>query len=282
MGTAGARRGRAGGVRRPPRGGGEGPAGGQEDETDEDAGRDRDDDGDVEPVRAVDATARPPAARRGCRRCRAATGGGRAGALSCIAVVCLTIVWMAAVLDAQGRGQASPASVRPPQTKTPQDYPAAQIEAGRAQFASQCGFCHGRDAAGGAGGTDLTRSTLVAEDTRGDRLGPAIRARRQAQGMPALAPAGGEDRTARARAHAQPDSVRPGAPAVVGLEGALALAHDWTYSRLTSCARGVTCSRRAGAAVGVLAQHSPPPVTARLVTRVLQTCRGPSKRRHAD
>jgi len=88
---------------------------------------------------------------------------------------------------AQGRGQTSPASQRPPQTKVPQDYPAAQIEAGRPQFASQCGFCHGRDAAGGAGGADLTRSTLVAEDVRGDRLGPVIRSGRPAQGMPAFA-----------------------------------------------------------------------------------------------
>ena len=86
----------------------------------------------------------------------------------------------------QGRGQASPASQRPPQTKTPQDYPREQIEAGRTRFASQCGFCHGRDAAGGAGGTDLTRSTLVAEDVRGDRLGPVIRSGRPAQGMPAF------------------------------------------------------------------------------------------------
>src|SRR5687767_15931519 len=93
----------------------------------------------------------------------------RLGAVSHIAIVCIGVAWMAAVLEAQGRGQASPASVRPPQTKSPQEYPAAQIEAGRTQFASQCGFCHGRDAAGGAGGTDLTRSTLVAEDTRGDR-----------------------------------------------------------------------------------------------------------------
>lgn len=69
----------------------------------------------------------------------------------------------------------------------PQDYLAAAIEAGRPQFASQCGFCHGRDAAGGAGGPDLTRSTLVAEDVRGDRLGPVIRSGRPAQGMPAFA-----------------------------------------------------------------------------------------------
>jgi cytochrome c oxidase cbb3-type subunit 3 len=69
----------------------------------------------------------------------------------------------------------------------PQDYPAAQIDAGRVRFGSQCGFCHGRDAAGGTGGTDLTRSALVAEDVRGDRLVPAIRSGRPAQGMPAFA-----------------------------------------------------------------------------------------------
>src|SRR5918995_5880738 len=92
----------------------------------------------------------------------------------------------------QGRGQASPASQRPPQTKAPQEYPAAQIEAGRTQFASQCGFCHGRDAAGGAGGTDLTRSALVAEDVRGDRLGPVIRSGRPGQGMPAFALSDGD------------------------------------------------------------------------------------------
>jgi cytochrome c oxidase cbb3-type subunit III len=85
-----------------------------------------------------------------------------------------------------GRGEASPASQRPPQTKTQQSFPRDQVEAGRAQFVSQCGFCHGRDTAGGAGGPDLTRSVLVAEDVRGDRLGPFIRSGRPDRGMPAF------------------------------------------------------------------------------------------------
>ena len=102
-------------------------------------------------------------------------------------IVGLAVLWAAAALGAQGRGQGSPASVRPPQTKTPQDYPAAQVDAGRTIFASQCGFCHGRDAAGGSGGPDLTRTAIVAEDVRGDRLAPMIRAGRPAQGMPAFA-----------------------------------------------------------------------------------------------
>jgi len=85
-----------------------------------------------------------------------------------------------------GRGQSSPASQRPPQTKTPQSFSREQVDAGRTQFATQCGFCHGRDTAGGAGGPDLTRSVLVAEDVRGDQLGPTIRTGRPARGMPAF------------------------------------------------------------------------------------------------
>ena len=109
-----------------------------------------------------------------------------------ILAVCLLLVYAAAAVDAQrgrgagaapaapqGRGQSSPASQRPPQTATPQQYPAEQVEAGRTLFAAQCGFCHGRDAGGGEGGPDLTRSELVAADVRGDRIAPVVRNGRQ-------------------------------------------------------------------------------------------------------
>jgi cytochrome c oxidase cbb3-type subunit 3 len=89
-------------------------------------------------------------------------------------------------LTAQGRGQASPAAQRPPQTATPQQYPREQVEAGRTRFGAQCGFCHGRDAAGGEGGTDLTRSELVARDVRGNQIGPLLRTGRPDKGMPAF------------------------------------------------------------------------------------------------
>jgi cytochrome c oxidase cbb3-type subunit 3 len=92
------------------------------------------------------------------------------------------------VVFAQGRGgQAqSPASTRPPQTVTPQTYPADQVKTGEARFASQCALCHGRDAAGSDTGPDLTRSTLVAEDNRGDKITPMVRGGRVARGMPAF------------------------------------------------------------------------------------------------
>jgi cytochrome c oxidase cbb3-type subunit 3 len=80
----------------------------------------------------------------------------------------------------------SPASRPVPKTETAQTYPIAQVRAGEQRFTSQCGFCHGRDAAGGETGPDLTRSKLVAEDTRGDKLGPLLRAGRPDQGMPAF------------------------------------------------------------------------------------------------
>ena len=85
----------------------------------------------------------------------------------------------------QGQGPASsPASQRPPQTLTPQTYPPEQVQAGRVMFASQCGFCHGRDAMGGETGPDLTRSALVAEDVRGDKIAPIVHNGRADKGMP--------------------------------------------------------------------------------------------------
>jgi cytochrome c oxidase cbb3-type subunit 3 len=92
------------------------------------------------------------------------------------------------IVFGQGRGgpAQSPASQKPPQTATPQTYPPEQIQAGQTRFASQCGFCHGRDAAGGETGPDLTRSTLVAGDLRGNQISPLVRAGRPEKGMPAF------------------------------------------------------------------------------------------------
>lgn len=94
--------------------------------------------------------------------------------------------WAAGVLFAQGQPAQSPASQPAPRTVTPQNYSVEQVRAGEPLFVSQCGFCHGRDAAGGETGPDLTRSKLVAEDVRGDRIGALVRAGRPEQGMPAF------------------------------------------------------------------------------------------------
>src|SRR5689334_21143140 len=120
------------------------------------------------------------------RYTRARMTGRRTSAIVGLSLLTWLVALSAVVLHAQGRGQGSPAAQRPPQTTTPQQYSRESIDAGRTRFAAQCGFCHGRDAAGGESGPDLTRSTLVAADVRGDRIGPVVRAGRVDKGMPAF------------------------------------------------------------------------------------------------
>ena len=80
----------------------------------------------------------------------------------------------------------SPASRPRPKSATQQTYTADQAREGEVRFAAQCGFCHGKDAAGGESGPDLTRSESVAQDAHGDKLAPLIRAGRPNTGMPAF------------------------------------------------------------------------------------------------
>lgn len=82
------------------------------------------------------------------------------------------------------RSEESPAARPVPPSAAPQDYAPELVAAGRARFAANCGFCHGPDATGGSGGTDLTRSELVAADMRGDRIGAVVRTGRAEAGMP--------------------------------------------------------------------------------------------------
>ncbi len=69
---------------------------------------------------------------------------------------------------------------------TPPAYPAAVLSAGKALFLEKCAFCHGPDTAGGESGPDLTRSTVVAGDTAGNRIGPVVRDGRPQAGMPSF------------------------------------------------------------------------------------------------
>ena len=103
-------------------------------------------------------------------------------------IVSSLLITGSCLLLGQGRGgQApSPAATRPPQTVTPQTYPPEQVQAGQVRFAAQCGLCHGRDAGGGETGPDLTRSSLVAIDLRGSRIGPVVREGRPDKGMPSF------------------------------------------------------------------------------------------------
>src|SRR5450755_4288906 len=55
---------------------------------------------------------------------------------------------------------------------------------GKLLFARDCAFCHGRDAAGGESGPDLTRSRLVARDAIGDKIRAVVHDGRIEKGMP--------------------------------------------------------------------------------------------------
>ncbi len=106
----------------------------------------------------------------------------RAGVL----LFCIGTAAAAGHVWAQNPSEASPAAEPFPETVTPQTFAPGLIEAGRIRFGADCGFCHGRDAAGGTGGTDLTRSALVAQDVGGDLIGALVKAGRIDRGMPAF------------------------------------------------------------------------------------------------
>jgi len=61
------------------------------------------------------------------------------------------------------------------------------VKRGQASFVPTCGFCHGTNAVGGAGGPNLVRSTVVLHDQgTGKEIGPVIHNGRPGKGMPAF------------------------------------------------------------------------------------------------
>ena len=69
---------------------------------------------------------------------------------------------------------------------SPGVHTAGLTAAGRALFQQNCAFCHGRDAAGGETGPDLTRSKLVLADVSGDKISEVVREGRPEKRMPAF------------------------------------------------------------------------------------------------
>jgi len=60
----------------------------------------------------------------------------------------------------------------------------AAVERGRVVLVAKCGFCHGSNARGGAGGSDLTRSPIVQEDEGGKQLDAFLKVGRPEKNMP--------------------------------------------------------------------------------------------------
>jgi mono/diheme cytochrome c family protein len=87
---------------------------------------------------------------------------------------------------------------------------ASLAEAGRHLFQRNCAFCHGRDAAGGETGPDLTRSKLVLADVNGNQISDVIRNGRPGTKMPAFRLSNEEMRSLAAFIHHEGGSSRPG------------------------------------------------------------------------
>src|SRR5689334_19647492 len=77
--------------------------------------------------------------------------------------------------------QASKTTTAAPNTDT---YPPELVKNGQDIFGQNCGFCHGKDAGGGESGPDLTRSQLVSQDVKGNKIAEVVRNGRPEKGMP--------------------------------------------------------------------------------------------------
>jgi len=114
---------------------------------------------------------------------------------------CATIVLCAAL--GQAAEQPPPA---PPERRTGQpasnqgrserpeepQFDPATVQRGQELLVARCGFCHGSNARGGAGGSDLTRSAIVQEDENGKQLGEFLKVGRPERNMPKFELAGPE------------------------------------------------------------------------------------------
>ena len=83
----------------------------------------------------------------------------------------------------RGRGAGAPPAAGRGRGRS---FDEAAIARAKPVYEPQCGFCHGLDARGRAGGPDLARSLVVLADTGGKELAGFLRAGRPERGMPAF------------------------------------------------------------------------------------------------
>jgi mono/diheme cytochrome c family protein len=131
-------------------------------------------------------------------------------------------------------------------------------------FEPQCGFCHGLDARGRAGGPDLARSLVVLADTGGRELAGFLRAGRPERGMPAFLSLTDQqiadiaeflhERLEAARSRAATDTMA----SLVGD----AVAGAMYFNGPGRC---TTCHSVAGDLAGIGAKYDPPALQGRLV-----------------
>ncbi|HVY93698.1 MAG TPA: c-type cytochrome [Bryobacteraceae bacterium] len=92
-------------------------------------------------------------------------------------------------LIAQGRGGRGGVNLpKGTDITSSRNFDMAAVDRGKAKFAMLCASCHGEDARGGTGKTeiDLVRSVLVLDDVGGKELGEFLKTGRPARKMPAF------------------------------------------------------------------------------------------------
>lgn len=95
----------------------------------------------------------------------------------------------AAGLAAQGRGSGRGENLaKGTDITSSRNFDMTAVDRGKAKFAMLCASCHGEDARGGSGKTeiDLVRSVLVLDDVGGKELGEFLKTGRPARKMPAF------------------------------------------------------------------------------------------------
>jgi cytochrome c oxidase cbb3-type subunit 3 len=105
-------------------------------------------------------------------------------------VICAMAAFLAAAsLDAQE--PPAPPAAQPERTPRAEgrrrgepQFDEAAEQRGKEFFVARCGFCHGSNARGGAGGSDLTRAVIVQEDEDGKQLGEFLKVGRPERNMP--------------------------------------------------------------------------------------------------
>lgn len=101
--------------------------------------------------------------------------------------VALLVAALAGALAAQ-RGPRTPGTLRfCPGSGIPcVEITEEAYQRGHEQFIESCGFCHGRNAAGGSTGPNLIRGSVIRHDVNGEEIGKIILEGRPGKGMPAV------------------------------------------------------------------------------------------------
>jgi mono/diheme cytochrome c family protein len=107
----------------------------------------------------------------------------RVAFVTCVRIALLAAAGLAAPPPAPPPG-APPAVAAPPAGPGAPQFDSAAVERGQAILVAKCGFCHGSNGRGGAGGSDLTRSPIVQEDEGGKQLGAFLKVGRPEKNMP--------------------------------------------------------------------------------------------------